>query len=165
MSALPSLLFFRLRKSHNHHQKLRHLLVSFNFKLPLIRSTIFILYLSFFSPTFGMLASNSGSLIRTKPPLPPRKPSCFRFGASDSACFDPGFLSRPSVAVRHKLSLNLIKMEVLRRMGGGCFKNHHDKGLKVEADSGGEDFYDVSTGVANQVSEHLVIMVNGIIGR
>lgn len=54
---------------------------------------------------------------------------------------------------------------MLRRMGGGCFKNHHDKGLKVEADSGGEDFFDVSTTLAKPVAEHLVIMVNGIIGR
>lgn len=59
-------------------------------------------------------------------------------------------------------------MEVIRRLGSGCFKNSpsdHSKGLKVEADSGGEDFFDVSSGVSKNVSEHLVIMVNGIIGR
>ncbi|KAF7838064.1 putative lipase spac4a8.10 [Senna tora] len=113
-----------------------------------------------------MLASNSGSLIRTKPPpLPaPRKPSRSRFGATRFACFDPGSRSGPCVTARHKLSLNLVRMEVLRRMGGGCYKNHHDKVLKVETDSGGEDFFDVSTGVSKPVAEHLVIMVNGIIG-
>ncbi|XP_028796010.1 putative lipase YOR059C, partial [Neltuma alba] len=108
-----------------------------------------------------MLASNSGSVLPTKAPLLPRNPCLFRFG---TAFLDPRARSRPTVLDTHKLSLNLIRMEVLRRLGGGCFKNPNDKGLKVEADSGGEDFFDVSAGVSKPACEHLVIMVNGIIG-
>ncbi|KAI9125852.1 hypothetical protein K1719_003270 [Acacia pycnantha] len=108
-----------------------------------------------------MLASNSGSVLPTKPPLLHPNPCLSRF---DVAFFDPRPRSRPTVGATHKLSPNLVRMEVIRRLGGGCFKNPNGKGLRVEADSGGEDFFDVSTGVSKPVSEHLVIMVNGIIG-
>ncbi|KAI4344380.1 hypothetical protein L6164_011614 [Bauhinia variegata] len=110
-----------------------------------------------------MLASDSSSVLRTKPPVSARTPSRSRFTAGDLACFAPGSRSGPNF-VRHKLHLNSIKMEVIRRMGRGCFKSRQDKGLKVEADSGGEDFFDASATVAKPVAEHLVIMVNGIIG-
>ncbi|KAK4265454.1 hypothetical protein QN277_026506 [Acacia crassicarpa] len=108
-----------------------------------------------------MLPSNSGSVLPTKPPLLPPNPCLSRF---DVAFFNPQPRSRPTVGATHKLSINLVRMEVIRRLGGGCFKNPNGKGLRVEADSGGEDFFDVSTGVSKPVSEHLVIMVNGIIG-
>ncbi|KAJ1387662.1 hypothetical protein SESBI_39797 [Sesbania bispinosa] len=51
-------------------------------------------------------------------------------------------------------------MELLSRMGRGCFKNPR---LKVEADSGGEDLFDAAA-MPKSVPRHLVIMVNGIIG-
>lgn len=54
-------------------------------------------------------------------------------------------------------------MEVLRKIGGGCFKGKDSKGvIKVEADSGGEDVFQVSSGA---LPDHLVVMVNGLIGR
>lgn len=58
-------------------------------------------------------------------------------------------------------------MEVLRKIGGGCFKGKgkgkDSKGvIKVEADSGGEDVFRVSSGA---LPDHLVVMVNGLIGR
>lgn len=54
-------------------------------------------------------------------------------------------------------------MEFLREMGGGCFKEAKDnKGLKIESDSGGQDYFNDA---ASASPEHLVIMVNGIIGR
>ncbi|KAL0013360.1 hypothetical protein SO802_000429 [Lithocarpus litseifolius] len=51
-------------------------------------------------------------------------------------------------------------MEVLRKIGGGCFKGKDSKGyIKAEADSGGgEDVLGVSSG------DHLVVMVNGLAG-
>ena len=54
-------------------------------------------------------------------------------------------------------------MEVLRKIGGGCFKGKDSKAvIKVEADSGGEDVFQVSSGAR---PDHLVVMVNGLIGR
>ncbi|KAI4335449.1 hypothetical protein L6164_014093 [Bauhinia variegata] len=111
-----------------------------------------------------MLASDSSSVLRTKPPIPARTQIRSRFTAGVYACFAPGSRSRPNFAPGHKLSLNLIKMEVLRQMGRGWFKSHRDKGLKVETDSGGQDFFDVSANAAKPVPQHLVIMVNGING-
>nr|POE68519.1 ubp1-associated protein 2a [Quercus suber] len=47
-------------------------------------------------------------------------------------------------------------MEVLRKIGGGCFKGKDSKGvIKVEADSGGEDVFQVSSGA---LPDHLVVM-------
>ncbi|KAG5049349.1 hypothetical protein JHK85_010452 [Glycine max] len=93
-----------------------------------------------------MLASDSGSVLRPKPPVPTLDPtrSLLR-----PFCFDPG--SRPA---RPSLSL---KMELLRRMSRGCFK--------TEVDSAGQDFFDAAAAAApNPAPHHLVIMVNGIIG-
>lgn len=54
------------------------------------------------------------------------------------------------------------RMNCIRRMSGGCFKDPAGKNLKVEADSGGEDFF---ASAPRTPPEHLVIMVNGLIGR
>uniref|UniRef100_A0A2N9HE42 DUF676 domain-containing protein n=1 Tax=Fagus sylvatica TaxID=28930 RepID=A0A2N9HE42_FAGSY len=55
------------------------------------------------------------------------------------------------------------KMQLLRNIGEGCFRSKQGKGvIKVEADSGGEDVFDAS--FTNPLPDHLVIMVNGIIG-
>ncbi|KAG5020110.1 hypothetical protein JHK87_015965 [Glycine soja] len=95
-----------------------------------------------------MLASDSGSVLRPKLPIPTIDPT--RSLLRRCCCFfDPG--SRPA---RPTLSL---KMELLRRMGRGCFK--------AEADSAGQDFFDAAAAAApNPAPHHLVIMVNGIIG-
>ncbi|KAJ4709374.1 alpha/beta-Hydrolases superfamily protein [Melia azedarach] len=72
------------------------------------------------------------------------------------------FLSRPRKLSSGVLSANRSEMDWIRRIGGGCFKDRRNsKDLKVEADSGGEDFF---SSAANPPPEHLVIMVNGIIG-
>lgn len=53
-------------------------------------------------------------------------------------------------------------------MGAGCFKvaKKSDRGLKVEFDSGGQDFFDADAVEAGGggAPEHLVIMVNGMVG-
>ncbi|KAK0571986.1 hypothetical protein LWI29_024437 [Acer saccharum] len=53
------------------------------------------------------------------------------------------------------------RMDWIQSMSGGCFKDPAGKHLKVEADSGGEVFFDAAS---NSQPEHLVIMVNGLIG-
>lgn len=53
-------------------------------------------------------------------------------------------------------------MDFVRKMGGGCFRNNQGEGvIKVEIDGGGEDVFDASPGAA---PDHLVIMVNGLVG-
>ncbi|GAV92160.1 DUF676 domain-containing protein [Cephalotus follicularis] len=58
------------------------------------------------------------------------------------------------------------KMEWLRELGLGlgCFMEKRTKGLKVEADSGGHNFFDSAAAEAKVPPDHLVIMVNGLIG-
>eukprot|EP00257_Ricinus_communis_P028025 XP_025015439.1 uncharacterized protein LOC8277519 [Ricinus communis] len=57
-----------------------------------------------------------------------------------------------------------VRMEVMKRMSGGCFKGGNGKTLKVEVDSGGEDVFDAATVDSAVPPNHLVIMVNGIVG-
>ncbi|KAK7304159.1 hypothetical protein RJT34_15242 [Clitoria ternatea] len=91
-----------------------------------------------------MLAIDPSSVLRPKPPLPALNPTRLPFTCCS---FDPG--SRP---VGPKLSIN---MELLRRMGRGCFK----------AETGGDDCHDlVNAATPKPLPYHLVIMVNGIIG-
>lgn len=100
-----------------------------------------------------MLASDSGSVLRPIPtPYPTR--SLFR-----PCCFDPG--SRPAAP-------NLtLKMELLRRMGRGCFKaDAVDARGRDLFDTRNRDLFDATVAASpNSVPRHLVIMVNGIIGR
>lgn len=66
------------------------------------------------------------------------------------------------------MSADWSKMELLRKMGGLCyFKERATKGQKVEVESvsGGEDVLDAATTEEKVCPEHLVVMVNGIIGR
>ncbi|KDP43809.1 hypothetical protein JCGZ_23017 [Jatropha curcas] len=51
-----------------------------------------------------------------------------------------------------------------RRMGGGCFKGGNGRGLKIEVDAGGETVFDAAAAKAMVSPDHLVIMVNGIVG-
>ncbi|XP_030458915.1 uncharacterized protein LOC115679453 [Syzygium oleosum] len=61
------------------------------------------------------------------------------------------------------------KVDLVARMGAGCFKvaRESDRGVRVEFDSGGQDFFDavaVEAGGGGGAPEHLVIMVNGMVG-
>ncbi|KAJ8562099.1 hypothetical protein K7X08_011390 [Anisodus acutangulus] len=58
------------------------------------------------------------------------------------------------------------KMELLRKLSRGCFRNSLKKGQKVEIESvnDGEDVFDAASAKAKLQPEHLVIMVNGLIG-
>ncbi|CAK7344592.1 unnamed protein product [Dovyalis caffra] len=56
-------------------------------------------------------------------------------------------------------------MDWMRRMSITCFQKRTDRnGIKVEVDSGGEVFMDTAVAEARVSPQHLVIMVNGIIG-
>ncbi|KAL5773110.1 hypothetical protein ACOSP7_012728 [Xanthoceras sorbifolium] len=70
---------------------------------------------------------------------------------------------RPWLAASSSLdrSCSFYRMDWIRTMSGGCFKNPAGKHLKVEADNVGEDFFDAAP---SSPPEHLVIMVNGLIG-
>ncbi|XP_009606833.1 uncharacterized protein LOC107791666 [Nicotiana tabacum] len=58
------------------------------------------------------------------------------------------------------------KMELLRKLSRGCLTNSLKKGQKVEIESvnDGEDVFDAASAKAKLQPEHLVIMVNGLIG-
>ncbi|KAK7354378.1 hypothetical protein VNO80_19839 [Phaseolus coccineus] len=101
-----------------------------------------------------MLASDSGSVLRPKPPIPTRYPTLLLFRP---CCFDPG--SRPA-------GPNLtLKMELLHRMGRGCFKADAHAGGRNLFEVGSRDLFDAAAAASpNSVPHHLVIMVNGIIG-
>ncbi|KAJ8750977.1 hypothetical protein K2173_016158 [Erythroxylum novogranatense] len=59
-------------------------------------------------------------------------------------------------------------MEWLKRVGsrrgGGCFKERSMRGVEIETDSGGEDVLDASAAQGKVSPEHLVVMVNGLVG-
>ena len=59
------------------------------------------------------------------------------------------------------------KMELLRKLSRECFRNSFKKGQKVEIESVnyGEDVFDAASAKAKLQPEHLVVMVNGLIGR
>ncbi|KAI8014645.1 hypothetical protein LOK49_LG05G00074 [Camellia lanceoleosa] len=59
------------------------------------------------------------------------------------------------------------KMELIRKLTRGCFMDRRRMGLKVEVEyvNGGEDVFDAVSADAKIQPEHLVIMVNGIVGR
>lgn len=70
------------------------------------------------------------------------------------------------LSVEGKLSSDRVTMKWIRRMSRGCFKVPPEKGQKVEieSDTGGEDYFDAAAVTAKKYPEHLVVMVNGIIG-
>lgn len=79
----------------------------------------------------------------------------------DSIPSSPRFLP-PS---QHQLQIRLDRMEMMKRLGIGCFAaNRIKREVTTEKDSGGgggEDLF-VESG---EKPDHLVVMVNGIIGR
>ncbi|KAL3331782.1 hypothetical protein AABB24_032413 [Solanum stoloniferum] len=58
------------------------------------------------------------------------------------------------------------KMELLRKLSRGCFRNSLKKGqkVKIESVSDGEDVFDAASARAKLQPEHLVLMVNGLVG-
>ncbi|KAI3444127.1 hypothetical protein Pfo_000792 [Paulownia fortunei] len=59
------------------------------------------------------------------------------------------------------------EMEFIRKLSRGCFKGRSSKKerkVEVESASGGEDVFDAAAAEARVQPDHLVIMVNGIIG-
>lgn len=61
---------------------------------------------------------------------------------------------------------NLDQMEWMNRLGIGCFAaNRSKRELKTEIDNGGEDFFDADVMESAEKPDHLVVMVNGIVGR
>ncbi|KAM0989419.1 hypothetical protein ACFX15_012842 [Malus domestica] len=62
------------------------------------------------------------------------------------------------------LFITRTRMDLLRRfVTGGCVRDPDHQGIKVEIDSGGKDVF-AADPKGSGVPEHLVIMVNGIIG-
>ncbi|KAL4283645.1 hypothetical protein GQ457_16G005400 [Hibiscus cannabinus] len=60
-----------------------------------------------------------------------------------------------------------MQMPWVRSMAGGCFKSKEpppEPGIKVEEDSGGQDVFSADAMNSKVSPEHLVIMVNGLIG-
>ncbi|CAA7060287.1 unnamed protein product [Microthlaspi erraticum] len=83
-------------------------------------------------------------------PLPSQQRFRFRFGL---------YLRFPA----QRKSLD--QMEWMNRLGIGCFATNRSKReVKTEIDSGGEDFFDAAAMESSEKPDHLVIMVNGIIG-
>jgi uncharacterized protein with ATP-grasp and redox domains len=57
-------------------------------------------------------------------------------------------------------------MEWMNRLGIGCFAaNRSKRELTTEIDNGGEDFFDADVMESAEKPDHLVVMVNGIVGR
>ncbi|XP_010323235.1 putative lipase ROG1 isoform X1 [Solanum lycopersicum] len=58
------------------------------------------------------------------------------------------------------------EMELLRKLSRGCFRNSLKKGQKVKIESvnDGEDVFDAASARAKLQPEHLVVMVNGLVG-
>lgn len=60
------------------------------------------------------------------------------------------------------------EMGFLQQLSRGCFKGRcskKERKVEVEAASAGEDLFDAAAAESKVRPEHLVIMVNGIIGR
>jgi hypothetical protein len=56
-------------------------------------------------------------------------------------------------------------MEWMNRLGIGCFAaNRSKRELTTEIDNGGEDFFDADVMESAEKPDHLVVMVNGIVG-
>lgn len=66
-------------------------------------------------------------------------------------------------------SANTGQLRLSSEMGAGCFTGRTvGSGLKVEMDSGGQDLFDAAAVEelnGGMIPEHLVVMVNGIVGR
>ncbi|XP_048134190.1 putative lipase ROG1 isoform X2 [Rhodamnia argentea] len=107
-------------------------------------------------------------------PIRASTPRCFaRSRLSQRPHFDPDLGSRLIGRLglecsKLSVSVDWGKIDLAASMGAGCFKvaKKSDRGLKVEFDSGGQDFFDADAveASAGGAPEHLVIMVNGMVG-
>ncbi|PIN20521.1 putative alpha/beta hydrolase [Handroanthus impetiginosus] len=98
----------------------------------------------------------------------PKPTSNFQFSGA-VVNFNLGFFerSRNSGAPRLLWADELGEMKFIRKMGRGCFKGRSSKKerkVEIESASGGEDVFDAAAAEARVQPDHLVIMVNGIIG-
>ncbi|KAH0902284.1 hypothetical protein HID58_041787 [Brassica napus] len=97
-----------------------------------------------------MIASFSFSTLQIS--IPDSIPSAPRFLPLGQHQLRFRFRARPK---------NLDHMELMKRLGIGCFAaKHSTREMKTEKDSGGEDLFIESAAKP----DHLVVMVNGIIG-
>ncbi|TQD74145.1 hypothetical protein C1H46_040319 [Malus baccata] len=106
-----------------------------------------------------MIAANSplySAIPVLRAATPTRKHRCFEALCSSNHL---GFSSS-----NRGLWITRTRMDLLRRfVAGGCFRDPLHQGIKVEIDSGGEDVF-AANPKGSAAPEHLVIMVNGIIG-
>lgn len=98
----------------------------------------------------------------------PKANSNFRFSGV-AVNLNLGFLKRGKNRGRSRLWWvdERGEMEIVRKLSRGCFKGRSSKKerkVEVESANGGEDVFDAAA-VEARVADHLVIMVNGIIGR
>ncbi|KAK6944248.1 protein of unknown function DUF676, lipase-like [Dillenia turbinata] len=97
--------------------------------------------------------------------LKPKNPSVIRFCFKEFEFFNLGF---PAKQGEIAVSENWKKMDYLlgKMRIGGCFKEPMKKGKRVEVESvdGGEDVYDAAVAEGKVFPDHLVVMVNGLVG-
>ncbi|XP_021893112.1 uncharacterized protein LOC110811051 isoform X2 [Carica papaya] len=79
-------------------------------------------------------------------------------------CFNLGFRSKSRFGVELTILFDQRRMDWIGRMAGGCFKERPTRRLEVEFDSCGEDVFDAGAMESGASPEHLVIMVNGLVG-
>ncbi|XP_009759145.1 putative lipase YDL109C isoform X1 [Nicotiana tabacum] len=89
--------------------------------------------------------------------------SILSFGSKTKSRFD---IYKGSGNNCRLLWVDYEKMEWLRKLSRGCLRNCPRKGQKVEIESvnDGEDVFDAASAKAKLQPEHLVIMVNGLVG-
>ncbi|XP_017620579.1 uncharacterized protein LOC108464816 isoform X3 [Gossypium arboreum] len=109
--------------------------------------------------------------ISPPPPTATLGPGRIRIPNSNrhSICFSNlGFLLwKPKLNWLSYERVQQMQMAWVRSMAGGCFKSKETQPelrIKVEEDSGGQDFFDPDAMASKFSPEHLVIMVNGLIG-
>ncbi|CAB79432.1 putative protein [Arabidopsis thaliana] len=98
--------------------------------------------------------------------------SRFQISIPDLIPSSPRFLPPSQNQFRFRLYLqfpaqpkNLCQMEWMNRLGIGCFAaNRSKRELTTEIDNGGEDFFDADVMESAEKPDHLVVMVNGIVG-
>ncbi|KAL6555826.1 hypothetical protein OROHE_007100 [Orobanche hederae] len=84
--------------------------------------------------------------------------------------FHPEFSRRSSNRAFHRLcwAADRGEMDFIRKFSKGCFKgliSNKERNVEIEPASGGEDIFDAAAAETRVQPDHLVIMVNGIIGR
>ncbi|XP_010433593.1 PREDICTED: uncharacterized protein LOC104717680 [Camelina sativa] len=98
--------------------------------------------------------------------------SRFQISIPDLIPSSPRFIRPSQLQFRFGLRLrfptrskNPNQMEWMNRLGIGCFAaNRSKRELKTEIDNGGEDFFDAAVMESAEKPDHLVVMVNGIVG-